>query len=230
MTSQGFSPIQQHAATFQLVSNLDEWFKIYWHYRIGSSTPHYDRMDKSYSILYATMQSLAHSKQLRVKRFAGFIGPGYECKWYHEIQLLDQKGQVVDTIIGSIIEYDVHYGAADMILIKGSHLPVEGHDDMAIVTLVLPTDFPNYPEFRSDDGHPLRCDYRLHSERYYVVCIKMHKEYITDEFVTEEKRLEMVRAHAIKQCKIFKEDLMINRWCPLRVEKLLLAGYDVEDM
>jgi hypothetical protein len=230
MSSQGFSSIHNHAANFRLVSNLTRWFKLYWDYRIGSSTPEHDRMDKSYSILYATMQTLAEAKQLRVKRFAGFTGLGYECKWYHEIQILDQQGQVATTIIGSIIEHDIHYGAADMILIKGAHLPVEGRNDIVVLTLVLPSEFPNLPEFRNDDGNPLHCDYRLHCGRYYVVCIKIHKEYITDEFVTEEMRQENVRKHAMSQCKIFKEELMINRWSPARVEKLLLAGYDVEDM
>jgi hypothetical protein len=43
-------------------------------------------------------------------------------------------------------------------------------------------------------------------------------------------RQEKVRRHTIDQCRIFKEELMMNRWSPARVEKLLLAGYDVEDM
>lgn len=186
MTTQSVSSIQEHAATFQLISNLDDWFKLYTDYRIGSPTPEYDRMDKSYSILYATIQSLAIAKQLRVKRFAGFTGLGYECKWYHEIQLLDKGGQVADTMIGSIIEHDIHYGAADLILIKGILLPAFDDDTMVRVTLVLPSEFPNFPEFQTDDGNPLRCDYRLHCGRYYVVCIKIDREYIIDEFITEE--------------------------------------------
>ena len=34
----------------------------------------------------------------------------------------------------------------------------------------------------------------------------------------------------IQRCKTIKEELMMNRWRPSRVEQLLLAGYDVEDM
>ena len=230
MTSNVFSPIQEHAATFQLISNLDDWFKIYWNYRIGSPNPEYDRMDKSYSILYATLQALANSKQLRVKRFSGFTGLGYECKWHHEIQLLDRGGQVADTIIGSIIEHDIHYGAADMILIRGIIIPAFDDDTMVRLTLVLPSEFPNFPEFRTDDGHPLLCNYRLHCGRYYVVCIKIDREFITDEFVTEEMRQEKVCRHTMSQCRTFKEELMMNRWSPKRVEQLLLAGYDIEDM
>ena len=230
MSSDGFSSIHSHAATFQLISNLDDWFRLYWDYRIGSPTPKYDRMDKSYSILYATIQSLANSKQLRIKRFAGFTGLGYECKWHHEIQILDQKGHVVHTMVGSITEHDVHYGSADMILIKGVILPAFDDDTMVRLTLVLPSEFPNVPEFRTDDGYPLLCNYRLHCGRYYVVWIKIDREYITDEFVTEEMRQEKVRRHTMSQCKIFKEELMMNRWSPKRVEQLLLAGYDIEDM
>jgi hypothetical protein len=56
------------------------------------------------------------------------------------------------------------------------------------------------------------------------------KECITDVFHTSEVREERVRNHTIAQCKKIKEELMINRWSPARVEKLLLAGYDIEDM
>ena len=230
MTSRDFTPIHEHVAHFRLISNLDDWFRLYWDYRIGSPTHEYDRMDKSYSILYATIQTLANSKQLRIKRFAGFTGVGYECKWYHEIQILDQKGHVVHTMVGSITEHDVHYGSADMILIKGIILPAFDDDTMVRLTLVLPAEFPNIPEFRNDDGNPLRCDYRLHCGRYYVLWIKIDREYITDEFVTETMRQEKVRACTVEQCKTFKEELMMNRWSPKRVEQLLLAGYDIEDM
>ena len=34
----------------------------------------------------------------------------------------------------------------------------------------------------------------------------------------------------ICRVKMYKEDLMMNRWHPSRVEKLLEAGYDIEDM
>ena len=34
----------------------------------------------------------------------------------------------------------------------------------------------------------------------------------------------------IQRCKTIKEELMMNRWHPSRVEQLLLAGYDIEDM
>jgi len=35
---------------------------------------------------------------------------------------------------------------------------------------------------------------------------------------------------AKERCLLIKEELMINRWHPSRVEKLLNSGYDVEDM
>ena len=43
-----------------------------------------------------------------------------------------------------------------------------------------------------------------------------------------ESRLQKVRI--ICRVKTYKEDLMMNRWHPSRVEKLLEAGYDIEDM
>ena len=44
-----------------------------------------------------------------------------------------------------------------------------------------------------------------------------HKEY--------ESKLRI-----ICRLKTYKEDLMMNRWHPSRVEKLLVLGYDIEDM
>jgi hypothetical protein len=33
-----------------------------------------------------------------------------------------------------------------------------------------------------------------------------------------------------ERCRLIKEELMMNRWHPLRVEKLLLHYGDIEDM
>jgi ankyrin repeat protein len=42
--------------------------------------------------------------------------------------------------------------------------------------------------------------------------------------------IEKYEEFLIDQCNVIKEELMINRWHPSRVERLLLAGYDIEDM
>lgn len=230
--------IQAYVETFKLISNKCKWWTRYVEYREEHSDPIYDRMDKASAILHATFQTLAEFKQLRVKRFAGFTGLGYEQKWYHEIQILDQDKQVVETLIGSIDENDVRSMNADEQYIKSElrsamywrHNQIIHDPDIAQFTLVLPITFPNYPEFRDENGNPLDCGYDLHRRCYYPIVIVMDTQFIIDVFITKEKHEEKIREHTIKQCKKIKEELMINRWSPKRMEQLLEAGYDVEDM
>lgn len=222
--------VEDHAAKFELISDIERWLKIYWDYYETDSNPVYDRMEKDLAILQATFQLLTESKQLRLKRFGGFTGLGYERKWYHELQILNRKGEVVDTIVGSL---DKEYGCAgesDRIYINSELQPSLYHPDVVSVQLVLPVTFPNYPEFQYEDGTPVNCYYSMYNNNFYSVSIMMDKDCITDEFVTEEMRQENIRKFVIERCKTFKEELMINRWSPKRVEQLLLAGYDIEDM
>ena len=45
-----------------------------------------------------------------------------------------------------------------------------------------------------------------------------------------KKNEEESRLRNNERCVMIKEELMMNRWHPTRVEKLILLGYDVEDM
>jgi hypothetical protein len=38
------------------------------------------------------------------------------------------------------------------------------------------------------------------------------------------------RDRSVARCNLIKEQLMIRCWSPARVERLLEAGYDIEDM
>ena len=42
--------------------------------------------------------------------------------------------------------------------------------------------------------------------------------------------IDIIKLIMIKRCNIIKEELMMKTWHPLRIEKLLLAGYDIEDI
>ena len=219
--------IHEHASTFQLISDHGYWLQSYDNWREGDSNPAYDRMDKANATLQATFETLADADQLRVKRFGGYTGLGDDRQYYHEIQVLDQNGQVATTLIGAI-------PAADMpkaeIYIKSSMDALTRDSGFVSLVIVLPIEFPNYPEFRDENGEPLDCGYDLHFHSYYPIAIAIRKEFITDVFITEEMRNEMIKQCTMEQCKKIKEDLMINRWHPKRVEYLLELGYEIDDM
>jgi hypothetical protein len=223
--------MKDHSAKFELISETERWVNIYMDYYDGDSDPVYDRMERDNATIQATFQLLSDSKQLRVKRFGGFIGLGYETKWYHEIQILNQKGELVDTVIGSFDkEYACYGDNGERIYINSELIPCLFYPDVVKVQLVLPVTFPNYPEFQDEEGTPLNCHYSMFNNNFYSVSIMMDKDCIIDEFVTEEIRQKNIRNFVVERCNIIKEDLMINRWSPKRVEQLLSAGYDVEDM
>lgn len=232
--------IQDHSDTFQLISNLEGWHRCFYNYYERDSNPLCDRSNKAGAILYATFQMLAEAGQLRVRRFAGYTGLDYNQRWYHEIQILDQNKQVVETLFGEIFQTYNKYTMTHDAFIQSPLEPPNivrwydgwmfNHPDVVELLLVLPTTFINYPEFQDENKNILECDYYVYKKEYFIMSILIKKEFITDEFVTEEIREKKIRNHAIVQCRTIKEDLMINRWCPARVERLLLAGYDVEDM
>ena len=223
--------VKDHSAKFELISEKERWVKIYLDYYDGDCNPVYDKMEKDHATIQATFQLLSDSKQLRVKRFGGFIGLGYETKWYNEIQILDQKKELVDTLVGS---FDKEYACCgdnrDRIYINSTPIPSLLYPNVVRVQLVLPVTFPNFPEFQDEEGTPLNCRYSMFNNNFYTVSIMMDKDCIVDEFVTEEMRQKNIRNFVVERCNIIKEDLMINRWSPKRVEQLLLAGYDIEDM
>ena len=228
--------IQDHVATFQLISNHSDWLDSYESSRELYSDPAIDKEDNSAAILQATFEALAAAKQLRIKQISGFTGLGYERKWYNEIQVLDQQHEVVETIVGFVAGGDIHtierlvaYEQEPVLhWVDGTIRP---NDALTQVVLILPVELPHYPEFRDENGHHLdSCSSEHMYGSFHAIVLAMDKEFLTKEVVTEEMRQEKVRAYTIQQCKNIKEDLMMNRWHPSRVERLLLAGYDIEDM
>lgn len=219
--------IHEHTSKFQLISHQGEWLQIYEYWRESCSDPVFDRMDNAHAILHATFQTLAENNQLRVKRFAGYTGLSKRRKYYHEIQILDQNGQVVETLIGSVPEAEMPEAdqyinsPLDSRMYDRENGHYWNHPYDAKVTIVLPLEFPNRPEFRDEEGNPLDCGYEFHSHPYYPIEITMEKAFITDEFISEEVR---------ERCDKIKEELIINRWHPKRVEYLLALGYEIDDM
>lgn len=228
--------IQDHVATFQLISNHDSWLESYETLREINSDPAVDKINNVHAILQATFEALAADKRLRIKRFTGYTGLGYDKKWYNEIQILDQHHQVVETIVGSVTGDDIVTieGFIDHmqhpVLRWDADLVVED-DTLAHTLILLPTTFPNYPEFRDENGNPFEGWWLERGYApYYQFIIAMEKEFVIEENITEEMRNETIKKCTMEQCKNIKEELMINRWSPQRVEHLLTLGYDIEDM
>jgi hypothetical protein len=223
--------VQDHAAQFELISNRENWFNYYWDYYETDTDPEQDKMEKDHAIIHATLQLLAESQQLRVKRVMEFIGNTDDCIYRNEIQILDQNKQVVETLVESIDESYLHNTSQDSIRVRLELVPNTSHPEVAQVELVLPMKFPNRPEFQDEHGTCIDCYYPKYNNSFYAVRITMDTEFITDSLVTEEMREERkAYRRSMQRCNTIKEDLMINRWHPTRVERLLLAGYDVEDM
>lgn len=59
--------------------------------------------------------------------------------------------------------------------------------------------------------------------RFFSAIDKVHQR---DLQILEEES----RARIVDRCRILKEEIMIKAWSPARVERMLLLGYDVEDM
>jgi len=223
--------VQDHATQFTLISNHEQWFHYYWDYYETDSDPEHDKMEKDHAIIHATFQLLAESQQLRVKRVMEFISGTDDCICRYEIQILDQNNQVVETLVETIDESYLRFTSRDKIHIKTKLVPNTFHPEVAQIQLVLPMKLPNRPEFQDENGTCLDCYYPSYNNSFYSVTITMDTEFITDMLMTEEMREECkAYRRTMKRCKAIKEDLMINRWSPRRVERLLLAGYDVEDM
>ena len=229
--------IQDHVATFQLISNHSDWIDSYESLREIYSDPAIDKEDNHVAILQSTFEALAAAKQLRIKQFSGFVGIGYDRKWYNEIQVLDQHHQVVETIVGFVAGSDIRTierlstCEQEPVLHRVEDGMILPNVALTQIVLILPIELPNYPEFRDENQHPLDscCSERSYGS-FHAITVVMDKEFVTKEVVTEQMRQEKVRKCAMEQCKNIKEDLMMNRWHPSRVERLLLAGYDVEDM
>ena len=228
--------MRDYVATFQLISNHDSWLESYESLREIHSDPDADTINKVHAILQATFEVLAAAKRLRIKRFTGYTDMGYDRKWYNEIQILDQHDQVIETIVGSVT-------GDDIVTIEGivthtqrpvlrwdADLVVED-DTLAHTLIVLPPTLPNYPEFRDRNGGPLKAWWVERGYApYYQFSIVMDKEFVTEENITEQMRDEKIKKCTMEQCKNIKEELMINRWSPMRVEYLLDLGYEIEDM
>ena len=228
--------IQAHINRFSVIDNHERWFNLYEEFYAGDGlTPAHDKIDKDTAIMRSTFQALADAEQLRVRRARTFLDDDNAPLSYHEIQILNQNKQVVHTIRGSVdkefarLSHGNYYIATYIFFV--SELATSFWDPNKVtVDLVVPLTFPNRPEFQDADGLPLDCRFLRHDNRFYSFPIEIGRNFVTDDFETEEMRPIHSRKRCMERCRMIKEDLMIHCWSPNRVEKLLLAGYDVEDM
>ena len=200
--SSPFQRIKDHVTTFQLISDKEGWLAHFEkHYNdqcryIISYTEEpvhgYRKNLKEVTMRYTTFQILATNNQLRVKRFAGLDD---EYKWYHEIQILDQNQQVIETLTVSL-DNSPNCFTTNETLIKGTvrsapfiapglmyEPEIITDESLVTMTLLIPTKLPNYPEFRDEEGNAIGGD-TIHN--YFLMRIVINKEFIRDEFVTKE--------------------------------------------
>lgn len=223
--------IQAHISRFELIDNHERWFNVYEEFYVGDGlTPAHDKIDKDTAIMRATFQALADAEQLRVRRAIAFLDDDDEPLFYHEIQILDQNKQVVHTIRGSIDKAYARWAPVEDYYIRSELATSFWDPNQVKVDLVVPLTFPNRPEFQDADGLPLLCPFLRYNDSFYSFPIEIGRNFVTDDFETEEMRPVHSRKRCMERCNVIKEDLMINCWRPDRVEKLLLTGYDIEDM
>lgn len=59
----------------------------------------------------------------------------------------------------------------------------------------------------------------------------MYARFVTAaQLLLDQKEEDASKLRLQERCKQVKEEIMMRAWHPSRVEKLLLAGYDIEDM
>jgi hypothetical protein len=148
--------MQAHTARFKLVWDTALWLKEYEERRdplLVRGTV-YDQEDKTYSMLYATFQTLARLGQLRVRRREN----------RQEIDVLDDCGLLAVTL--SVCVEDPTYG--DIRCFTHTR-PVMGSETLMQIGLALPA-LPDFPEFRDEDG----AEFDL-KESYYPLYIQIER-------------------------------------------------------
>jgi len=223
--------IQAHISRFELIDNRARWVEVYSEHYVGDrETPERDKMDKDQAIMRATFQALADAQQLRIRRAIAFTGQDGKPICYHEVQILNQEKDVVHIIRGSFDSVYALYADAEEILIRNELQPSCWDPEHVEIYIVLPLTFPNRPEFRDANGLPLQCPYLRYNNSFQSFSLTIDRQFVTDDFETEEMRPVRSRKRCMTRCKTIKEELMIKCWSPARVEELLMAGYDIEDM
>lgn len=234
--------IQKHLSTFQLITDQTFWLSVY---RMNRNDWEEDRVDiwneddisnKTYSMLRATFETLSNAGQLRIKRFCGYKGLGDEIEISHTIQILDHDQKVVYTLVGVMDDKDylTHFrNVLEKGVFQRSYYGWDEEEDDTLDTeLYVPLHLPNIPEFCYENGVALNLKtyFKSSAYNYALSRVNIRSKYVTDVCMTKECREEKIRSHTIDQCKKLKEELMINRWNPKRVEFLLELGYNIEDM
>lgn len=179
----------------------------------------------------AIFQCLADARQLEVIRYSGYIGNQYGRQGAHDVNIYDQDGQFVANVGGYVNQMDIQCGGN---WYKGfvEHTEVLDKNYIRIPILLATDPLPNLPDFWDENGEPfdLSDDYEFDTNT--IITIDIRREDVTDEFHEQPLyiREKESRDRSVARCNIIKEQLMIHCWSPARVERLLEAGYDIEDM
>jgi len=185
----------------------------------------------------ASFQCLADAGQLRVLRQSGYMDhEDYDdlVAYFHSTFILDANGNVVAKVCGRMCHND---NDDEDDIERNIKTYVEAtkyrHDHRIEIELMIGAELmPNFPEFWDENEKPVDFT-EEYGKSFKSFPIRIRREYVTDEFHKEPflKQMEQRRKLRImERCKTIKEELMINRWSPARVEKFLLTGYDIEDM
>ena len=117
------------------------------------------------------------------------------------------------------------------------------HMELYVDTFTIIVDYMGLQCWKAEKGIPSRLanamgwlDYlieamRLRStEDVWDLVQSYHPLALSSIWWGEEQRRWHSRGRVMARCNQIKEELMMNRWHPKRVERLLAAGYDVEEM
>jgi len=209
--------------------------------------------------LYATLQTLADEGKLRIMRSTTIYESGQWAdedkyvrgKAVHTIEIKGNSEDYLITLDGgfynsrdSIAEsepthrevLDIIRGVKTINHINPFEYRKEISDNLVEISIGIPIEMnlfplsleglPFIPEFQNIDGEELVLP-KPSQIIHWSVCIQIDPKNVRDNFSdpNNERRLR-----EMDRCRTIKEELMINRWHPSRVEQLLLAGYSVEDM
>jgi hypothetical protein len=179
----------------------------------------------------ARFQCLADARQLEVTRYSGYIGNQYGRQGAHDVLILDQDGEVVANVGGYVSQMDIECGG-NWYKRFVEETEVIDRNYIRIPLMLAAEPLPDLPDFWDENGQPFDLSDDFEGDTKFVIMIDIRREDVTDEFHEQPLyvREKESRDRTIARCNIIKEQLMIHCWRPERVQHLLEAGYDIEDM
>lgn len=178
----------------------------------------------------ARFQCLADAGQLEVIRYSGYVEEGYGRQGAHDVNIYDQDGQFVANVGGYVSPQDMQCGG-NWYKRFVERTDVIGKDYIRIPLMLAAEPLPNLRDFWDANRQPFDLSDDFEGDTKFVIMIDIRRDDVIDEFYDEPRHLlKESRDRSVARCNTIKEQLMIHCWRPERVERLLEAGYDIEDM